>query len=99
MAKSWDDLGPKLVEFLVPAMQFPEITVPVVEVEGECFAHQRYREDLTHGIHADICAGDQTSGRVSIYYTEDRPFILPQEQNMLNALAESLCLWQTGLAS
>jgi PAS domain S-box-containing protein len=94
-AKSWKDLGPKLVEFLVPAMQFPEITAPVVEIEKERFAHKRYREDLTYGIHAEIYVNDNVSGRVSVYYTEDRPFIIPQEENMLNALAESLCIWLT----
>jgi two-component system CheB/CheR fusion protein len=91
--KSWEKLGPILVDLLVPAMQFPEITAPIVEIEGECFPHERYRENLTNGIHADICIGNRTYGRVSVYYSEDRPFIIPQEQNMLNALAESLCLW------
>jgi PAS domain S-box-containing protein len=92
-AESLEDIGPKLVEFLVPSMQFPDIAAPVVEIEGARFVHERYRENLTHGIHAEICCNDHTRGRVSVYYTEDRPFILPQEENMLNALAESLCLW------
>jgi PAS domain S-box-containing protein len=92
---SVEDLMPQLVDYLVPAMQFPNITAPVVEIKGKSFAHPRYREDLTHGIHADICVDDQVSGRVSVYYIEDRPFIIPQEQNMLNALAESLGIWLT----
>jgi PAS domain S-box-containing protein len=95
VATSVESLMPQLVECLVPAMQLPDITAPMVEIKGECFAHQRYHEDLTHGIHADICVGDLVSGRVSVYYTEDRPFIVPQEQNMLNALAESLGVWLT----
>jgi len=92
-AESLEDLGPKLVDFLVPAMQFPEITVPVVEIEGVRFVHKRYREELTHGIHAEICVNDHVSGRVSVYYIEDRPFIIPHEQNMVNALAEGLGGW------
>jgi PAS domain S-box-containing protein len=90
-----EDLMPQLVDCLVPAMQFPNITVPVIEIEGTCFAHQRYREGMTHGIHADIYVDDRVSGRLSVYYTEDRPFIIPQEQNMLNALAESIDVWLT----
>ena len=92
-AESWEDLGPKLVDLLVPAMQFPEITAPVLEIEGVRFVHKRYREDITHGIHAEICVNDHARGRVSVYYSEDRPFIIPQEQNMVNALAESLGGW------
>lgn len=53
----------------------------------------RYRENLTHGIHAEIFVNNHTIGRVSAYYTEDRPFIIPQEESMLNTLAESLSLW------
>ena len=92
-AESLEDLGPKLVDLLVPVMQFPEITAPVVEIEGKRFVHKLYREDLTHDIHAEIFVNDHTSGRVSVYYTEDRSFIIPQEQNMVNALAESLGGW------
>lgn len=95
VATSGEDLMSQLLDCLVPAMQFPDITAPVVEIEGECFAHHRYREDLTHGLHAEIFVNNRAIGRVSVYYTEDRPFIIPQEQNMLNALAESLCVWLT----
>ncbi|MCW4030936.1 MAG: PAS domain S-box protein [Candidatus Bathyarchaeota archaeon] len=94
---SSEDLGPKLVDLLVGAMQFPEIAAPVVEIEGERFAHKLYREDLTHHIYAEIFVNDHARGRVSIYYTEDRPFVMPQEQDMINSLAESLGGWLKGL--
>ena len=61
VATSVEDLMSQLVDCLVPAMQFPDITAPVVEIEGEPFAHQRYRKDLTHGIHAEICVDDRAS--------------------------------------
>jgi two-component system CheB/CheR fusion protein len=76
-------------------MQFPDITVPMVKIEGKRFVHQLYQEDLTHCIHAEIYTNDHASGRVSVYYTEDRLFIIPQEHNMLNALAKNLSLWLT----
>jgi PAS domain S-box-containing protein len=94
-ANSAEDLVPKLVDLLVQAMQFPEIATPVVKIEGKRFAHKRYRENLTHGIHAEICIDDQSIGRVSVYYTENRPFTIPHEQNMLNALADNLGGWVT----
>jgi PAS domain-containing protein len=40
-----------------------------------------------------ILVNNHAIGRVSVYYTEDRPFIIPQEESMLNALAENLSLW------
>ncbi len=92
-SKSLKELGPKLVDFLVSAMQFPEIAVPRLEIKELNFAHKNYRDDLTHGIHEGICVNDQVIGRISVYYTEDRPFIIPHEQNMIKALAESLGGW------
>jgi len=92
-AKTLEDLGPKLIDLMVSAMQFPEITVPKLEIEDVCFLHKKYREDLTHGIHAEIRVNNNAIGLVSIYYRENRPFIIPQEQNMINALAESLGGW------
>jgi len=80
---------------LVQAMRIPDIAVPVVTIDGKRFAYKRYREDLTHGIHAEICIEDRAIGRVSVYYTKNRPFTMPHEQNMLNALAESLGGWIT----
>jgi len=78
-AKPAEDLVPKLIDLLMQAMQFPDITAPVVKIEGKHFAHKRYRKDLTHGIHTEICIEDQAIGRVSVYYTENRPFIIPHE--------------------
>jgi hypothetical protein len=94
-AKSVEELFPQLIDLLVQATQFPDIAVPVVTIEGKRFTHERYREDLTYGIHAEICIEDRSIGRVSVYYAENRPFSMPHEQNMLNALAESLGRWIT----
>jgi PAS domain S-box-containing protein len=90
---SLNELGPYLVELLVPAMQFPEITAPVVELGDKRFTHSRFSAKLTYNIHSDIILDSQKVGRLSVYYTINLPFILPEEQNMLNALSESLSGW------
>jgi len=92
-SESLKELGPKLVDFLVSAMQFSEIAVPRLEIGEMIFAHKDYRDNLTYGIHEEIFVNDQVIGRVLVYYTEDRPFIIPHEQNMIKALAESLGGW------
>ena len=60
---------PEIIDLLVQAMRFPDLAAPVVKIEGKRFAHKGYREDLTHGIHAEIYIEDQAIGRVSVYYT------------------------------
>lgn len=83
----------RIVEHLIPAMQFPEITVPVIELEGHRFTTPEYTPQLFHHITAEIRGADQVHGRVWIYYLKDKPFILPEEQDMLTAVADHLGLW------
>jgi PAS domain S-box-containing protein len=90
---SLDDLGPRIIELLVPAMQFPEITVPVLEIDDKRFTHPRFKTDQTHNIHSDIVLDSKKVGQLSVYYTINLPFLIPEEQNMLNALSESLSGW------
>jgi PAS domain S-box-containing protein len=90
---SVDKLCRRAVEHLVPAMQFPEITVAVIELDGSRFTSEKYTEGLSHGLHAEIRVGGEARGQVWIYYAEDRPFIIPEEQNLVNGVAEALGLW------
>ncbi|MCW4041353.1 MAG: PAS domain S-box protein [Candidatus Bathyarchaeota archaeon] len=90
---SLDDLGPRIIELLVPAMQFPEITAPVLEIQDARFTHPSFKTGLTHNIHSDIVLDSKKVGQLSVYYTLNLPFLIPEEQNMLNALSESLSGW------
>ncbi len=85
----------QIVELLVPAMQFPDLTVPVIEI-GE----QRYSLDghnnppASHTqLTSDICINAQNVGRLSVFYTEEKPFIFPEEQELLDNIARMLGLW------
>lgn len=88
-----DELCTRVIERLIPAMQFPELTVPYIELDNRRFTSENYRADLTHGLHAEIVVGGQACGRLSVYYTEDRSFLVPEEANLIQAIAEDLSLW------
>jgi PAS domain S-box-containing protein len=90
---STDELCRRVVEYLVPAMQLPEITVPVIELDGRRFTSEKYTEGLSHGLHAEIRVGGEARGHLWVYYAEDRPFLIPEEQNLVNGVAEALSLW------
>jgi PAS domain S-box-containing protein len=83
----------RVVDHLTSAMQFPEITAPVIEVEGERFASEKYSEALSHSLHATIRAEGEARGHVRVYYTEERPFLTPHEQGLLNSVAGALGIW------
>jgi two-component system sensor histidine kinase/response regulator len=87
---SMEELCRRAVEHLIPAMQFPEITVPVIELNGDRFASENYTPGLSFGLQAEIKAEGQVFGHVRVYYTEEKPFLIPEEQNLLNGIAEAL---------
>jgi PAS domain S-box-containing protein len=88
-----DELCQRIVEHLIPAMQFPEITVPVIELESRRFTISEYTPQLSHYITAEIRVAGQKHGRMWIYYRNDKPFILPEEQDLLDSIADRLGLW------
>ncbi len=91
--KSLEELCPRIIEYLIPAMQFPEITVPVIEVQDRRFAPRQYSDHLSHGLHAEIRTEEQVAGHLSVFYGEKRPFLIPEEQRLVSAVAEGLSLW------
>ena len=90
---SVDELCRRAVEHLVPAMRFSEITVPVIELDGRRFTSERYTEGLSHGLQAEIIVKGKARGQVWVYYAEEKPFLIPEEQSLLNAVVEDLGLW------
>jgi len=90
---SLERLMQNTVDILMPAMQYPAITAPVVEIKGERLESKRYHEGLTRKLQAPIKTGTTNHGHVTVYYLEEKPFILPEEQRMLDQIGEMLALW------
>lgn len=88
-----DVLCRQVVQLVVITMQFPEIAVVVIELDGSRYTSKGYTEGLSHGLHSEIRAGKKGFGRLSAYYTKDKPFLIPEEQNLLNTVGEDLGLW------
>lgn len=90
---SIDELCRRTIEHVAVAMQCPEITVPVIELDDRRFASERYTERLSHGLHAEIRVRGKARGQLRVYYAKDRPLPIPEEQNLVKGLSEALSLW------
>jgi len=90
---SVDELCQRTIEHLKSAMQFPEITVPVIELDGRRFTSEMFTEGLLYSLHAEIIVRGEARGQLWVYYVEDKLFWIPEEQNMLNSIAKALGLW------
>lgn len=87
------DLCERIVENVAAAMQYPEIAVPVIELDDQRFTTGCCTDDLSHGLQAEIIAEDKKWGDLWVYYAEPRPFLTPEEQYLLDGIAEALGLW------
>ncbi len=90
---SLDELCRRAVGHLVSAMQYPELTVVVIELNDKRFTSGNYAAGLSHGLQAQIRVEDEVLGHLTVYYAQERPFIIPEEQNLVNGVAEALSTW------
>jgi PAS domain S-box-containing protein len=89
---SVDDLCRRVVMQLKQAMRIEELAVPSIELEGTRFSAQR-GDGPTHDLTADITVGDRVCGRLTVTYPIETAFLIPEEQELLNGIAELLSTW------
>ena len=92
-SKSLEDVCHIILEHLVAAMQFPQIASVMIEIGGQQFVSERYDKKLTYGLQAQIILGDETLNWLRVFYSEDKPFLLPQEQRLIDIIASDLGRW------
>jgi signal transduction histidine kinase len=90
---SMDGACQQIFKHLIPAMQFPEIATAVIELDGSRFAFGRHKQGPAHELQAKISASNSLSGRLRVFYPQDRPFLIPEEQRLIDAVASDLERW------
>jgi two-component system NarL family sensor kinase len=90
---SADDVSQHIFEHLIPAMQFPEIATAVIELDGRRFTSENHGHGLTHELQSKISANGKPCGQLRVFYPEDKPFLVPEEQRLIDAVASDLEMW------
>jgi two-component system NarL family sensor kinase len=90
---SVDNVCQHIFEQLIPAMQFPEIATAVIELDGRRFTSENHGQGLTHELQSNISANNQLCGQLRVFYPEDKPFLVPEEQRLIDAVASDLERW------
>jgi diguanylate cyclase (GGDEF)-like protein/PAS domain S-box-containing protein len=88
-----DELCKKIFARLIPTMRFPEIASGLIDLDGRRFISANYHGNLTHGLNAGISVGGKPVGQLQIFYNEHKPFLLPEEQNLLDTITDDLGRW------
>lgn len=82
-----------IIKFLIPAMQHPEHTSITIELDGKRISSSLQAEDSTHELASDICINGENHGQLSVHYPENKPFLVIEEQRLINAITSDLALW------
>ncbi|MCX7185471.1 MAG: diguanylate cyclase, partial [Nitrosospira sp.] len=88
-----NELCQNITAYLRGALQFPQIATAVIELDGTCFATEDHHPDLTHGLQAQITVRGKAHGWLRVFYSENQPFLLPEEQGLIDIIASDLGRW------
>src|SRR5690349_16994434 len=83
----------QIFEHLIHAMQFPEIATAMIELDGRRFISQNHDEGATHELQSTINVNAHPCGQLRVFYPEDKPFLVPEEQRLIDAIATDLGRW------
>lgn len=92
-AGTLDELCSRILERIPPSMQFPDRVVAVVEIDGRRWVRGNLRDDLPPPIQSTVRDKHTIRGLIKVQYTENLPFLLPEEQDFLHNIASALGRW------
>lgn len=90
---SVDDVCQQIFEHLIPAMQYPESASAMIEIDDRRIIPPNHNLNLIHELQSDILVNGKVCGRLSVFYPEDRPFLLNEEQRLIDAITSDLARW------
>lgn len=91
------DLIQCAMRFLSEAMQFPEYVCIEIYFDGQCFYSEGYvpPDSRFDKLESKISFNNQLHGYVRVHYSVARPFLFPEEQNLISAIAnEFSAYWE-----
>jgi PAS domain S-box-containing protein len=96
MLKDWTVEGfiNKVLEIIVPGMQFPEATLPVVQINNTTYQLKAASYATLKYLEAPITILGEELGWLKVYYdNRNLSFIEPEEQELINNIAVSIGLF------
>ncbi len=90
---SVDDACQQIFEYLIPAMQFPEHASAMIEIDGRRIPSANYNSAYIHELRSEIIVNSKTCGYLSVFYPEDKPFLVAEEQRLIDVVTTDLARW------
>lgn len=90
---SLEDVCRTIFRQLTAAMQFPDIALVKIELDGKQFVSDQDDKDYSHGLQKEIVVYGRAYGRIALFYRENKPFMLPEEQNLVDVVGTDIGKW------
>jgi len=90
---SVDEVCRQIFRYLIPAMQYPEVTLATVEIGDYRIVSGNQIDDDTHAIMSKIEIEGKSYGQLSIFYPKNKFFLINEEQRLLDVVAADLTNW------
>ncbi|SDQ84893.1 Histidine kinase-, DNA gyrase B-, and HSP90-like ATPase [Nitrosospira multiformis] len=92
-AGSLEEVCGTIFVHLIAAMRFPHISSIRIELDGKQFVSNQYDQDHARRLQKQIMVYGKAYGWIIVFYREDRPFLLPDEQNLIDVIGDDLGKW------
>jgi hypothetical protein len=84
----------KIIKIIPPGWQYPDICISQITIGEDLFQSPEFIE-TPWAIHSDIILQDQSVGRISVFYTENKPAMdegpfLREERRLINTIADQI---------
>ncbi|WP_172633400.1 PAS domain S-box protein [Methanosalsum zhilinae] len=83
----------RTADHLSKAMQYPEMASCAIEIDGSMYSAGESMPDMDNCLHAEIMADGDFMGYLHVCYLQNKPFLLPDEQNLINSVAYMIGTW------
>jgi two-component system, NarL family, sensor kinase len=90
---SMDNVCQQIFKHLLPAMKYPDHASAVIEIDGRLISSKNHDPNLKHSLESRISVNGKTCGQLSVFYSEDKPFLILEEQRLIDAIASDLARW------
>lgn len=93
LSLSIKDISKAVMENLMKGMQFPELTGVLFKFDDKQFVSSGYDAAATPELNSEIKVNKEVRGQLCVRYAKARSFLIPEEQNLIDAIAKDLGWW------
>lgn len=97
MELSLETVCRQIFKQLIPAMQYPENASVVIEIDDKQITSNQGRLDRvrnpTHKLTSNVNVNGKTCGQLSVLYPVNTPFLIQEEQRLIDAITSDLARW------